>query len=214
MVAIGSATRLRCNAKILPMKLLRFAVAIFSLLLPYTAFAQSVEIEPGVVLKSLITVVEHPDGGELTSEAMHASKVSANTHTGSNAARNLVYAGQQHTIEVSGITSTLHTSTAKPVFYIRLDPEDPNSPTDEVTLVRLRPTKETRIVLSFTLNSFGGGRKRHMEEVPITKEDVGKTVLRVTPQAPLDPGEYAIVFLPGDKATYADRVYDFTVPAK
>ena len=195
-----------------PLRLFPASVLAFASLL---ATAQSPsEPEPGVHLSGMVTLVQHPETGDAIASSMHAAPLSTNLHTGSNIAKGLVYANQQHSVETAGPTAATAISTTSPTFYIRLDPEDPNNIPDEVTLVRLKPTQDTRIVITFTANAFGGSRKRHVDAVPVTKAKLNSSVLKVTPASPLPPGEYGIVILPPDQATYADRVYDFSVAAK
>jgi hypothetical protein len=189
-------------------------------LLPLLLFAavcvplrSQTEVAPGVRVNSAVSAVEMPDGGAPTVVPIHSTSVGDNAHTGSNIARGFVYSGQHNTVELPGAKSALLLSTSTPSFYVRLDPEDP-SQREMITLVRLKPAKESRIVLNFTANAFGGGRKRHVDEVAVTKTDAASGFVKITPQQPLSPGEYGLVFLPRDSLLFADRVYDFSVPPK
>ncbi|WP_263379266.1 hypothetical protein [Granulicella paludicola] len=172
------------------------------------------QVEPGLRLTSALTVIEHPASGDPIVSAMHATKVGSNAHTGSNFARGLVYSGQQNTVEIDGVTSSLILQTTTPTFYVHVDPEDPSDQRAMFTLVRLKPSKDTRVAITFTANTFGGGRKRHIDEVPVAKSDAGNDVLKVTPQSPLTAGEYGLLMLPADSKTFPDRVYAFTVPLR
>ena len=194
------------------MRHLSFMLALFALSIPLQLAAQS-EVEPGVRLASQVSAIEPtPDGPQVI--AVHATAIASNTHTGSNVARGLVYSGQHNTIEIPGLTSATVLNGLNPFFYIRIDVEDPNDQRGQVTLLRLKPQKETRLALNMTANSFGGGRKRKMDEVAITKGEVKDGWLKVTLPAPLTPGEYGIMFLPKDTNMFTDRVYDFSVVAK
>jgi hypothetical protein len=194
------------------MRHLSFIVALFALCLPLQVAAQ-LEVEPGVRVTNQVSAVEPtPDGPEVT--AIHPTAIASDRHTGSNLARSLVYSGQHNTIEIPGLTSTNVLTGLNPFFYLHIDVEDPNDLRGEVTLLRLKPQKETRLALNMTANTFGGGRKRKMDEVAITKGEVKNGWLKLTLPAPLTPGEYGIMFLPKDTNMFADRVYDFTVVAK
>jgi hypothetical protein len=72
--------------------------------------------------------------------------------------------------------------------------------------------KDRRVVSNFSQNVFGGQRTKRYNDVAINKSDVDPDVwLEVTPQQPLTPGEYAIVFMPKDPLANPDAVYDFNV---
>jgi hypothetical protein len=194
------------------MKFIRLAAPLLSLALPLCAIAQS-EVEPGVTLTSAVSAVEHTPDGHAKVETIHPTAILSNAHTDSNIARGLVYSGQHNTVELAGVTSNLTLTTATPTFYIHIDPDDPNNQRNMITLVRLKPTKVSRIVFNFSANAFGGSRKRHVDAIAVTKADVTGNWLKITPQAPLPPGEYGIVFLPAQAMLFPDRVYDFSVPS-
>jgi hypothetical protein len=193
------------------MKILTLACVLLSLTLPFHSAAQT-EVEPGVTLTSPVSAVEHtPSGPKIT--ALHPTAIASNAHTGSNVARGLVYSGQHNTIEIPGTVSA-NILTSAPTFYVRIDPDDPNDLRSEITLLRLKPGKQTRLVLNLTANTFGGGRKRKMDEIPVSKADVPGGWLKITPQSPLAPGEYGLMFLPANPTMFADRVYDFSIPPR
>ncbi len=189
------------------------ALVLLPFALPAPALSAPQQVEPGVSLTGALTLVEHPSTGSPTATTMHASKVGSNAHTGSNIAKGLVYAGQRHTVEIDGLTSSLVLTTNTPTFYVHIDPEDPNDQRAMFTLVRLQQAKDTRVAISFSANTFGGGQKRHVEEVLVSKTDAGHNILKMTPQSPLQPGEYGLLMLPEDTKVFPDRIYDFTVPA-
>jgi hypothetical protein len=194
------------------MKLLCFAPALLAVALPWHGRAQ-VEVEPGVRLISMVSAVEQTaDGPRVT--AIKPAAILSNAHTGSNMARGLVYSGQHNTVETAGVTSNTSFLPSPTAFYIHIDTDDPNDPSSELTLIRLKPEKDTRLVLNLTANTFGGGRKRKLDEIAVTKTLVAGTWLKVTPQAPLPPGEYGFMILPKDVNLFADRVYDFTIAPK
>jgi hypothetical protein len=142
---------------------------------------------------------------------LHATEIKSNAHAGGNFARGLVYAGPHSTVELAG-PHALIDLPPNTVLYIRLPSEEPDLARERATLVRLDEKPDSRQLLEFTRNVFGGSLKRKLNEVAIEKLDVeGEPVLRVTPVKPLEPGEYGITFLPKDPALFSDIVYDFTV---
>ncbi len=194
------------------MRLLFLAAAVSLAAFSLPSHAQS-EIEPGIRPTSSVSVAQpSSEGPRLTS--MHASAIVSDAHTGSNAARGIVWSGQHNTIELPGTSAALSLTTAQPVFYLHIDTEDPNDQRSQITLLRLKPGKENRLVLNMTANTFGGSRKRKDEEIAVTKTDVSAGWVKLTPTAPLPPGEYGIMFLPKNTNMFTDRVYDFSVPAK
>jgi hypothetical protein len=69
------------------------------------------------------------------------------------------------------------------------------------------------MISDYSQNIFGGSRAQSVDEVPCALEVVGDTNwLKITPNAPLVPGEFAIAFLPQDVNQYPSSVYDFSVP--
>ena len=193
------------------------AVAL-CLALPHTFSAQSAtnaEIAPGIPFPSSGSIVLlDKTNSQPKVVTLHASEIKSNAHAGSNFARGMVYAGPHSSVELDGVTSSVIVSTTTPVFYIRVATDDPETQRNRVTLVHLRPTKDTRVILDFSANVFGGSRKRHVEEIAIAKSDVdGTSWLRVTPQKPLEPGEYGITYLPKDQMLFSDTVFDFTITA-
>ena len=198
------------------MRPLLFAASLLGcLILPAYVFAQSShDISLAVTLPNtgLVFVLETLDPGQQPI-VMHASEVISDAHAGSNFARGMVYAGPHSGVELDGAHADLTLHTASPIFYIRLASDSPDLMRSQATLISLRPTKDKRVVLDFSANVFGGSRKRHVDEVPINKADAGDgTILKITPQKPLEPGEYGIMFLPKDQMLFGATVYDFSVP--
>ncbi len=78
----------------------------------------------------------------------------------------------------------------------------------------LRVNKDSREVVQFSDNVFGGQHKRTMEEIAVTKTDVpDSSWLKIGPNQPLAPGEYGIAFMPKDKQLFAATVWDFAIAA-
>lgn len=210
------------------MRIRHLALSALVCLLALPAFAQTREnlTATNSTSSTSAPAVELPATGSvfaLQSKAgavvtLHASEIKSNSHAAGNFARSMVYAGPHASVELAGP----HAAVSLPVttvFYIRLSSENSDLQRERAMLVRLQEKPDSRQVLEFTRNIFGGGLKRRLDEVAIEKLDVeGQPVLRITPVKPLEPGEYAVAFMPKDPALFADVVYDFTVsdsaPAK
>ena len=64
-------------------------------------------------------------------------------------------------------------------------------------------------------NGFNRDAKRKLNEISITRDKLDSGWLKLSPIAPLDPGEDAIVSLPNSAAFFNEYVYDFGVdPAR
>jgi hypothetical protein len=165
---------------------MRPILAVFLLLAfgPTIRVHAQTEVEPGIRVSSVVSVIEPAsDGPKVTS--LHPAAIASNAHTGSNFARGLAYAGQHSTIELAGVTSTTIVHTATPSFYVHIDTEDPNDQHAGYVLLLLKPQKDTRLVLNMTANTFGGGRQRKVDEVPVAKTDVKPGWMKINPQAAL-----------------------------
>jgi len=81
-----------------------------------------------------------------------------------------------------------------------------------VHVLWLQPNKKRREVSDFSRNIFGGQRTRDVDDVPCNMEMIdGTNWLKIIPNDPLLPGEFAVAFLPKDVNQYPEVVYDFSV---
>jgi hypothetical protein len=196
------------------MKFFRRVTASVAFLYLAAALAQSpTEIAPGISLPATgaMVAVDRDATGSKT-VALHATEIKSDGHAGSNFARGLVYSGPHATIELDGLSAAVVVHTATPVFYVRLASDDPDMQRNRLTLIRLKPAKTTRIAADFSANVFGGSRKRQDDEIAVEKTDVENGAwLKVTPTAPLKPGEYGLAYIPKDKLLFADTIYDFSI---
>ena len=143
---------------------------------------------------------------------LHPSEIVSNSHAGSNFARSMVYSGPRASVELEGLSAAVHLTSDKASFLVRLAGDDSELLRGRVALIRLRQGSKRRVVSTFSQNIFGGQRNRAYDVVAVTKTDVSDgNWLKLTPDVPLPPGEYGIVFLPKDSWLFADTVYDFDV---
>ncbi|MEO6816455.1 MAG: hypothetical protein ABI177_07120 [Edaphobacter sp.] len=143
---------------------------------------------------------------------IHPTEVVSNSHAAGNFARSMVYVGGHASVELDGTSSSTNLAEGHDSFLIRIGGDDPDLVRQRVHLVRLRATKDRRVVISYSQNIFGGQRKKKVDDIQIKKSDAAKdTWLKITPQKPLAPGEYGILFMNNDPAFVPDVVYDFEV---
>lgn len=123
-----------------------------------------------------------------------------------------------------GRTADLQLSTLKPVFYFYLDASSgglntasgiPSTP-NEFTLVRFNQRSDNREVTIAKANSWGGkGGLSDEYVVPLTAEDLGNGIFKVTPSMDLKKGEYGFYLVnSGNSNTSAgvgSKFFDFGI---
>ncbi len=173
-----------------------------------------IEVAPGITLpaEGMVFGLDSKDGGPVLQQ-IHASEIHYNPHAGSNTLRSAIYAGPHQTIEVNGLQSETIFSSTKAVFYVHLLEDNPEIQRKRIHLLWLTPANKTRVAIDMGANYFGGHHHRNIDEVPADITSIsGTNWVKITPQAPLLPGEFAIAFLPEDLSLFPDVVYDFSVP--
>jgi hypothetical protein len=161
-----------------------------------------------------------------------------NRHTGHNVLRAAIdpLAGTKHTIEIAGPRSKIQIHASLPAIYINLDasaeagdsatPSDstkpdstkPDStkkstelPWDRFRIVRAEVKNDKRVVGALK-SSVTGKVSQEQETIPATAEQMSEGWIKLTPKAPLEPGEYAVAELLG-KQGMNSYVWDFGVHA-
>jgi hypothetical protein len=161
-----------------------------------------------------------------------------NRHTGHNVLRAAInpLAGAKSTIEIPGSRSKIQIHASLPAIYINLDateesgdstkPSDsakpdstkPDStkkstelPWDRFRIVRAEVKGDKRIVGTLK-SSVTGKSSQEQEGVAATAEQMSEGWIKLTPKAPLEPGEYAVAELLG-KQGMNSYVWDFGVHA-
>jgi hypothetical protein len=161
-----------------------------------------------------------------------------NRHTGHNVLRAAInpLAGAKHTIEIAGPRSKIQIHASLPAIYINLDASDeasdsaklsdsakpdstkPDStkqsaelPWDRFRIVRAEVKGDKRIVGTLK-SSVTGKSSQEQEGIPATAEQMSEGWIKLTPKAPLAPGEYAVAELLG-KQGMNSYVWDFGVHA-
>jgi hypothetical protein len=143
-----------------------------------------------------------------------------NRHTGHNVLRGVInpLAGAKHTIELAGPRSKIQVHASLPAIYINLDAsqeasdstkQGPELAWDRFRIVRAEVKGDKRIV--GTLKSAVAGKtSQEQEGVSATAEQMSEGWIKLTPKAPLQPGEYAVAELLG-KQGMNSYVWDFGV---
>jgi hypothetical protein len=144
-----------------------------------------------------------------------------NRHTGHNVLRGVInpVAGSKHTIELAGPGSKLQIHAALPTIYINLDAggdQDESSktpaaelPWDRFRIVRAQVKGDKRIVGAIKIAVYGKSTQEQ-DVIPADAEQLGQGWIKLTPKAPLQPGEYAVAELLG-KQGMNSYVWDFGV---
>src|SRR5450631_198895 len=147
-----------------------------------------------------------------------------NRHTGHNVLRAAInpLAGAKETIDIAGPRSKIQIHASLPAIYINLDAsqQEPASdsakpgaelPWDRFRIVRAEVKNDKRVVGALK-SSVTGKTSQEQETVPATAEQMSEGWIKLTPKAPLEPGEYAVAELLG-KQGMNSYVWDFGVHA-
>lgn len=159
-----------------------------------------------------------------------------NKHVGGNVLRSAInpIAGSKRTVELAGPRASIQVHASLPTIYINLEPIDEQDASsaaesdskkpkpskadvkkpaelswDRFQIVRVQVKGDKRIVGAIKTAVLG---KSHAEEdaIPATAEQFGQGWVKLTPKAPLQAGEYALVEMLG-KEGMNSYVWDFGV---
>lgn len=195
------------------------ALPLLVCLLSLPTFSQTqttLEVAPGVTLpaggdSTVFALDQKPAGPALVHIGPTEAKIAS--HAGSNFLRSAVYAGPHLSSDLAGAHANTSLSSSKVTLFVHLYGEDAELAIKRVHLVWADADKKNRHLADFSMNIFGGSRQRHMFDVPSTMERIeGTTWLKITPNEPLAPGEYAVVIIPSDPNQFPSAAYDFAVP--
>jgi len=131
--------------------------------------------------------------------------------------------GSKMTVELPGARSKIQVHAALPTFYVNLDPVEeeeaasapanPSSkgtvelPWDRFRIVRVQVKGDKRIVGAVKTAVYGKSSSEQ-ETVATTSEQLGEGWIKITPKAPIAPGEYALAEMLG-KQGMNSYVWDF-----
>lgn len=91
------------------------------------------------------------------------------------------------TVEVAGKTAKFRLTNPAPEFFFRL------ATIERVALVKLEPKKDDRLVENVTIMPNGAEVFEEPKIVPTFKKQLSADVYKIWPEAPLEPGEYAVI---------------------
>jgi hypothetical protein len=143
-------------------------------------------------------------------------------------------AGTKRTIELAGPSSKIQMHASLPTVYLNLEPlnEEPEStpsatappinqkskgsnkpsaalPWDRFRIVKVQSKGDRRIVGEIKTAVYGK-TTQEQDTVPTTNEQFGEGWIKITPKAPLEPGEYALAEMLGEQGMNS-YVWDFGV---
>ncbi|MGP8260848.1 MAG: hypothetical protein ACLQM6_12950 [Acidobacteriaceae bacterium] len=178
--------------------------------------SNATEVAPGITLPTggdgTVYALDTGSNGPVLLHIQPHEVVSA-SHAATNFLRAQVYAGPHSSTEVDGPHAPIALASTKAIFFVRITGEDAEIMRSRVHLLWLQPNKKRRQISDFSRNIFGGQHTRNVDEVPCAMDMIeGTNWLKVTPNDPLLPGEFAVAFLPKDVNQYPEVVYDFSVP--
>ncbi len=182
--------------------------------------AASPKVAEGIRLPDYggVYLVDHFNGKpELIELVQSGSEI--NKQTGKNILRSVINplpTGPRQTIELKGRAARIQAHVAQPEIYLNIDDDttDGGSPlagTEKYRLVRVTAKpKENRRVVSNLKIALTGKMKEQREVVPAKVSHFTTEWLKVVPDAPLQPGEYALIEMltPNQMNLY---VWDFGV---
>jgi hypothetical protein len=135
--------------------------------------------EPGVYLA---------EGQEIRTFKQAESKV--NTSKGRSVLRAVAPApvvSGKATVELEGEHSAAVVNASRPEFYMRLAHEE------RFGIVKLYPKKGVRVVQKWSIIPVSKEIVEEQQDVPIFRKQVDEALYKIWPEAPLEPGEYAVI---------------------
>jgi hypothetical protein len=135
-------------------------------------------------------------------------------------------ASSKRTLEINGLHATIQAHASVPSIYVNLDtqqdpgapgehvpqpqqPQQPEQPWDRFRIVRAQAKNGKRIVGVVKISPIGKSTQQQ-DLIPTTAQRLTGSWVKVTPNAPLEPGEYAVVELLGSEGMNT-FVWDFGV---
>jgi hypothetical protein len=171
--------------------------------------------------------------------ALEQDNGEVNRHVGRNVLRSAInpISGSKHTIELAGPSAKVQVHASLPTIYINLEPVDEEAessvadaasqereekakksepkktdtglPWDRFQIVRVQIKGDKRIVGAIKTAVYGKVTQEQ-DSITATAEQFGEGWVKLTPKAPLPPGEYALAEMLG-KQGMNSYVWDFGV---
>ncbi len=120
------------------------------------------------------------------------------------------------TTEISGTTARTPVHTSTPVFFVYLgnDSETDSAAPGMVAgwaVMRLVVDKDRRLLSTVQFTQLTGTAKRSDGQLEVVTEKLPKGWLKISPNAPLPPGEYALLPVMRQPNAFSTSVFDFKV---
>ena len=150
---------------------------------------------------------------------VHRSSVQLDSHNGSNIAGALI-AGpiyqSRFTTEISGNTARTPVHTSTPVFFVYVGDESESGPAAPSVVagwavMRLVVDKDRRLLSTVQFTQLTDNAKRSDGQLEVTTEKLPRGWLKISPSAPLTPGEYALLPVMRQTNAFSTSVFDFKV---
>lgn len=137
------------------------------------------------------------------------------------------FAGSKQSIELKGVRARVQVHVSQPVIYLNVEPAEASAAgsgessgaeatahavpalANRYRIARLSRKKDSRVIGNLKV-AFTGKLSQQQELVPSTAELLSPLWVKLTPLAPLQPGEYAVVEMLGEKEINL-YVWDFGV---
>jgi hypothetical protein len=162
--------------------------------------------------------------GSTTWTRLAPNSVQVNPHSGSNFAGEVagsVFYKPRVTFEVQGTRADARLLKGQTEFFLKLhrgelDPIDSKMIDVDIVLVRAHVQGDRRVIVKMNYSGLTGRpSERNQDEILTTQSEVGTgDWTRVSPAEPLNPGEYALVFLPKRKEWNTRIVLDFGIDSR
>jgi len=151
-------------------------------------------------------------------QPMTYAVVRINPHVGANFAKQeltFMMAKPKGSFDIHGAKAQLRVRDAAPaifVFYPRREEEERVAALAATwSILHAIPDGDRRVVAAYSYPRMGGATTSEYKKIDCKAERMNDDWVKITPAAPLEPGEYVAAFVPERKDLFADVVYDFAV---
>lgn len=180
--------------------------------------ARAPEIAPGIRLPSPdnIYLLDSYQGDPVLVRLVQ-NGADLNKNTGKNILRGVInpIAGPRQTVELEGLKARVQSHTLSPSIYVAIveDADNAGFPISDagkrLRIVRCQEKKGNRVVIAIDIAIYGRVKQR-TDDVKVKVETISPLWVRITPAAPLEKGEYALVEF-DEKGAANQFVWDFGV---
>jgi hypothetical protein len=126
----------------------------------------------------------------------------------------------KESVEIEGAAASVRLHDPHLCIYVRgfgdwsedAAPSAATSTRSELTLVKVESKKDRRIISTVAFSQLTGKAARNDQAVAFTISKVGNTDWRkIAPNNPLQPGEYALMYMPRGQNLVPTQIFDFAV---